>query len=1122
VRGHQKTLGKFRTAEEAGAAYDEAALEFHGERAVVNFQSSVEQYKRAMQQHGADGAAAGAGFSSRRSNRHDGDGGSRSSRHGTSDGTYSDHRGGRSFPGGSPRTPRNSPASSSCRGAPSEGIPAAEGLSAAAALSRLEAAVIAKSAAAASAAPWPYELERETYHEVRDGKAFVCGLGSGDAMEQGPNALGASSAAAVVIPTASIVESAVAAAATAARQARANAQAAKESTRTAMEAALRAEWRGVSYLPTSGRWLASLAAYQQDHMLGTFENALDAARAHDIVVRLSFGARGRLNFPWSHYDFLELDLDLGTERRRLRALVRAAAAAAGGTTPRSAPAALGLACPPMSPSAGSAQRERLGIPTWAQEASAKIAKIAPPSPSEPPPKPLPAGAPGSTEMATGVMRWPRFGAWYQTDIGPFVPPTDAFIAADKASQQGKCELVHSIGSVKAVAPPEGDVKAVLEEMVVNVGGAKEEPGLTSPARQQQQQQQQHQPGNNADEGGEGGSSGRSELLVHWPPQLRAAFAKAVQNNGKHFDLIAAEINSDRRYAPVARTPGGSRGDRQHDAQEQAAPKTVPECIVYYYLAFKGSRDYQRWKAARAQALREGIAVPGGSQYGWQTAAAAVTLPQAQRSAHSPLQASTSGAASSSSSRSRGSGSAVGAGGASSSSRFASRLDADDDNDSGSSRLERHSASVNSASSEAEEAEAIAGIATKLNLLGTADDTIVGGEEGKGKFVFGTGLGPRISQPKLKRGEESYCVCRGVGEGWMVQCAFGTKKCTSNGGKDWYHGVCMGLTRIDLEGPAEFVCASCCTAFFESHCEAPAYLVPLLTGLSAKYIAGAPTIVYRGGVMTPQAAGSRRRGKWMRNIMDARARALEEARSRGVSLDMRRTKDILAKWEQIEAGGASAGLNTPLDLGLPPEKQPSAILAREVAQQEARARATAETSVAAVKTEHGDAMMEVDSKHRAFASVLSVPRSDSRMLPNSATISSRSVPTNATEWQRRAISRSMLPPPPARPRASPPPASSAAPSSAVKLKAPSATSTPPAAAPAQSPASPPTPATPTTAAAATFATGDTVEVISRTWPGINKPGGTGRVAGVNADGTYFVKYVAPCAPCWREYLPAALL
>ena len=56
----------------------------------------------------------------------------------------------------------------------------------------------------------------------------------------------------------------------------------------------------------------------------------------------------------------------------------------------------------------------------------------------------------------------------------------------------------------------------------------------------------------------------------------------------------------------------------------------------------------------------------------------------------------------------------------------------------------------------------------------------------------------------------------------------------------------------------------------------------------------------GGVMTPQAAGSRRRGKWMKAIMDARDRALQDARSRGGAakqfLNLHRgTSELTARW-----------------------------------------------------------------------------------------------------------------------------------------------------------------------------------------------------------------------------------
>jgi hypothetical protein len=40
----------------------------------------------------------------------------------------------------------------------------------------------------------------------------------------------------------------------------------------------------------------------------------------------------------------------------------------------------------------------------------------------------------------------------------------------------------------------------------------------------------------------------------------------------------------------------------------------------------------------------------------------------------------------------------------------------------------------------------------------------------------------------------------------------------------------------------------------------------------------------------------------------------------------------------------------------------------------------------------------------------------------------------------------------------------------------------------------------------FAAGDVVLVQPRTWSGMNRPGGTGRVTKVNGDGTYNVKYI----------------
>jgi hypothetical protein len=46
---------------------------------------------------------------------------------------------------------------------------------------------------------------------------------------------------------------------------------------------------------------------------------------------------------------------------------------------------------------------------------------------------------------------------------------------------------------------------------------------------------------------------------------------------------------------------------------------------------------------------------------------------------------------------------------------------------------------------------------------------------------------------------------------------------------------------------------------------------------------------------------------------------------------------------------------------------------------------------------------------------------------------------------------------------------------------------------------------------TWEVGETVNVLSRTGPGVNKPGGVGRISAKNADGTYNVKYVM----CGRE-------
>ena len=124
----------------------------------------------------------------------------------------------------------------------------------------------------------------------------------------------------------------------------------------------------------------------------------------------------------------------------------------------------------------------------------------------------------------------------------------------------------------------------------------------------------------------------------------------------------------------------------------------------------------------------------------------------------------------------------------------------------------------------------------------------------------------------------------------------------------------------------------------------------------------------------------------------------------------------------------------------------------------------------------------------------------RALPNSQAIVNRSVPSNAIEWQKRAI----FAPPAQRSKPSPSPAGALP---ETPASAPNSASTAASHGPSPVESQPPTPATPNTEALATYAVGDTVEVQSRTWPGINKPGGAGRVVTVNADGTYFIKCVS---------------
>ena len=95
--------------------------------------------------------------------------------------------------------------------------------------------------------------------------------------------------------------------------------------------------RGQNDVKTKGQelWLR-LSAPMAGIPVGVFRTAMDAARAHDVVARLLFGARARLNYPWSHYDFLDshLHMQVNDERRRVRAALKKAVTAAGGSAAR--------------------------------------------------------------------------------------------------------------------------------------------------------------------------------------------------------------------------------------------------------------------------------------------------------------------------------------------------------------------------------------------------------------------------------------------------------------------------------------------------------------------------------------------------------------------------------------------------------------------------------------------------------------------------------------------------------------------------------------------------------------------------------------------------------------------
>ena len=173
VSAATKRRHKYRTPEEAGAAYDEAALEFHGERAIVNFESWVADIVHSFSMKVVQAERLVVTVHMRKGSRR------RSGRLAAgpdSDSTDAPRPRGRprvqvpNREAGRLATHRRSPArSTGYRSSPSSNETPM--------LSRLEAAVLAKSLAAfgATVEPWPYQLLREEYNQNRHGKAFPVG-----------------------------------------------------------------------------------------------------------------------------------------------------------------------------------------------------------------------------------------------------------------------------------------------------------------------------------------------------------------------------------------------------------------------------------------------------------------------------------------------------------------------------------------------------------------------------------------------------------------------------------------------------------------------------------------------------------------------------------------------------------------------------------------------------------------------------------------------------------------------------------------------------------------------------------------------------------------------------------
>lgn len=67
------------------------------------------------------------------------------------------------------------------------------------------------------------------------------------------------------------------------------------------------------------------------------------------------------------------------------------------------------------------------------------------------------------------------------------------------------------------------------------------------------------------------------------------------------------------------------------------------------------------------------------------------------------------------------------------------------------------------------------------------------------IILGDILTNAYNVTKVESGKETYCLCRGGAEGFMVEC----DSC-----KDWYHGVCVKVNRKDVKDQPSYTCPIC--------------------------------------------------------------------------------------------------------------------------------------------------------------------------------------------------------------------------------------------------------------------------------------------------------------------------